>query len=54
MKLTNGHRDGYTTSCLLDYPYFKKHYSMIAIDLCKQKELDADPKQYQTLISLEI
>ena len=27
---------------------------MIAIDLCKQQELDADPKQYQTLIFLEI
>ena len=54
MKLTNGHRDDYTTSRFLDYPYFKKHYSMIAIDLCKQQELDADPKQYQTLIFLEI
>ena len=31
-----------------------KNTSMIAIDLCKQQELDADPKQYQTLIFLEI
>ena len=25
------HRDDYTTSCLLDYPYFKDYYKMIII-----------------------
>ena len=25
----------YTTGCLLDYPYFEKHYMLIAIDLRK-------------------
>ena len=23
----------YTTGCLLDYPFFKEHYKLIAIDL---------------------
>ena len=32
----------YTTGCLLDYRYFKDHYHLIAVDLSKQKELDAD------------
>ena len=43
LKDCNG--DDYTTGCLLDYPYFKKYYKFIAIDLRKQnKKLDADPK----------
>ena len=33
--------DDYTTGCLLDYQYFEDHYHLIAIDLSKQKELDA-------------
>ena len=37
----------YTTSCLLDYIYFKNYYKMIAIDLIKQQALDADPKVMQ-------
>ena len=32
-----------TTGCLLDYVYFKNHYKLIAIDLSKQRELDAVP-----------
>ena len=32
------------TGCLLDYLYFKNYYKIIAIDLSKQKALDADPK----------
>ena len=36
--------DDYTTGCLLDYPYFKKYYKVIKIDLSKQQKLDADPK----------
>ena len=39
-----GKRDDYTTSCLLDYPYFKENYKMIAMDLSKQQVLDADPR----------
>ena len=39
----------YTTGCLLDYEYFKTHYKMIAIDLSKQRALDADPKAIQQI-----
>ena len=33
--------------CLLDYVYFKNYYKMVAIDLSKQKSIDADPKAIQ-------
>ena len=36
--------DGYTTGCLLDYQYFKSNYQLIAVDLNKQSELDADSR----------
>ena len=29
----------HTTGSLLDFPYFKKHYKLIAIDLSKQTKL---------------
>ena len=35
-KIAIGKGDGYTTGCLLDYPYFKENYKMIAIDSRKQ------------------
>ena len=35
-KIATGKRDYYTTDCLLDYPYFKENYKMIAIDLYRQ------------------
>ena len=41
--------DDYTTGCLLDYTYLKDHYKMIAIDLSKQRELDADPRAIQEI-----
>ena len=34
---------------MLDYTCFKKNYKLIAIDLIKQKKLDADPKQIQQI-----
>ena len=34
---------------LLDYQYFKNHYQLIAVDLSKQKELDADPRAIQQI-----
>ena len=43
-KVTIGKGEDYTTGSLLDYNYFDKHYKLIAIDLSKQKELDADPR----------
>ena len=42
-KIATGEGDVYTTGCLLDYLYFKTYYKMIAIDLSKQQELDANP-----------
>ena len=46
-KIARGQGDDYTTECLLDYPYFKDHYNLIAIDLSKQKQLDADSRAIQ-------
>ena len=48
-KIAIGQRDGYTTGCLLDQPYFKNHYKIIAIDLSKQQALDADPRAVQQI-----
>ena len=48
-KLTIGKGEDYTTGCLLDYDYFKKHYRLVAVDLPKQKELDADPRAIQQI-----
>ena len=46
-KIATGKGDDYTTGCLLDYPYFKENHKMIAIDLSRQNELDADPRAIQ-------
>ena len=48
-KIATGQGDDYTTGCLLDYPYFKDHYKMIAADLSKQQALDADPRAIQQI-----
>ena len=48
-KIATGHRDDYITGCLLDYPYFKDVYKMIAVDLSKQQALDADPRAIQQI-----
>ena len=48
-KIATGKGDDYTTGCLLDYPYFKENYKMIAIDLSRQNELDADPSAIQQI-----
>ena len=41
-KVMIGKGENYTTGSLLDYNYFKKHYKLVAVDLSKQKELDAE------------
>ena len=41
-KIATGKGDDYTTGCLLNYPYFKENFKIIAIDLSKQQSLDAD------------
>ena len=46
-KVLTGQSDDYTTRWLLDYAYFKDNYRSIAVDLSKQKALDADPKAIQ-------
>ena len=48
-KVIIGKGEDYTTGSLLDYNYFKKHYKLIAVDLSKQKELDADPRAIQQI-----
>ena len=48
-KIATGKRDDYTTGSLFDYFYFNENYKMIAIDLSKQKVLDADPRAIQQI-----
>ena len=48
-KIATSKCDDYTTGCLLDYPYFKENYKMIAIDLSRQNELDAYPRAIQQI-----
>ena len=46
-RLQQEEGDDYTTECLLNCQYFKNHYQLIAVDLSKQKELDADSRAIQ-------
>ena len=48
-KVMIGKGEDYTTRSLLDYNYFKNHYKLVAVDLSKQKELDADPRAIQEI-----
>ena len=48
-KVMIGKGEDYTTGSLLDYDYFKKNYKLVAVDLSKQKELDADPRAIQQI-----
>ena len=48
-KIATGQGDDYTTSCLLDYCYFKDHYKMTAMYLSKQQALDANPRAIQQI-----
>ena len=45
--MTAGQGEDYTTGCLLVYDYIKNHYKLVAVDLLRQKELDADPNAIQ-------
>ena len=53
-KIATGKGDYYATGCLLDYNYFKKNYQLIAVDLSKQRELDADPRANQQIEFIEM
>ena len=46
-KISTGQADDYTTGCLLDFFYSEKKYRSIAVDLSKQKALDADSRAIQ-------
>ena len=48
-KIAIGREDNYTTGCLLDYPYFRDTYEMIAADLSRQEALDPDPRKIQQI-----
>ena len=48
-KVMIGKEEDYTTGSLLDFNYFDKHYKLVAVDLSKQKELDADPRAIQQI-----
>ena len=48
-KITTGQGDDCTAECLLDYPYFKRYYKLIATDLSKQPKLDTDSKAIQQI-----
>ena len=49
-KVSTGYGDDYAAGCLLDYTYFKDNYRLIAVDLSKQKALDADPRAIQQTV----
>ena len=40
-QLSTGQGDDYTTGFLLDFTYFRDNYRLIAVDLSKEKALDA-------------
>ena len=46
-KVSTGYGDDYITSC---YACFKDNYRLIAVDLSKQKALDADPRAIQQIV----
>ena len=48
-KVMIGKGEDYTTGSLLDYSYFINHYKLVAVDLSKPKELDADPRAIQQI-----
>ena len=48
-KIAIGYGDDNTTGCLLDYQYFLDTYKMIAVDLSRQRALDADPRAIQQI-----
>ena len=48
-KTATGKGEDYTTGCLLDYQCFKDHCQLIAVDLSKQKELEADSRAIQQI-----
>ena len=48
-KIATGRGNDSITGCLLGYQYFRDHYQLIAVDLSKQKQLDADRRGIQQI-----
>ena len=48
-KVMIGKGEDNTTGSLFDFNYFDKHYKLVAVDLSKQKELDAYPRAIQQI-----
>ena len=48
-KVMIGKGEDNTTGSLFDLNYFNKYYKLVAVDLSKQKELDADPRAIQQI-----
>ena len=53
-KTSLGKSDDYTTGCLFDYAYFNDNYSLITVDVSKQKALGADPRAIQQIVFQEV
>ena len=49
-KILTGQDDDSSTGCLLDFAFFKNNYRLIAVDLSKQKALNADSRAIQQII----
>ena len=48
-KVMSKKGEDYATGSLLDFNCFNEHYKLVAVDLSKQKELDADPRAIQQI-----
>ena len=48
-KITIGQGDYYTTGCLLNYPYLKENFKVIAKDIIKQQAQDVDLKSIEQI-----
>ena len=49
-KISTGQGDDYATACLLGFAYFETNCRLIAVDLSKQKALDANSRAIQQII----
>ena len=52
-KIAVGKEDNCTTGCLLNYPYFKENYRLIAKHLSKQHGLDANKRAIRLINFIE-
>ena len=49
-KVSTRQGNDYTAGCLLHYAYFRNNCKLIAVDLSKQKALEADPRAIQQIV----